>query len=140
VRDAVGAQLTPSDRDRLAQWQAGALRDLGPQTYRAALDEGRRQSLDEAVAGALDAARVAASPAIVSSPRASSLTRREQEVAALLARGLTNRQVAQALVISEGTARIHVQRVLGKLGVNSRVQVASAPQLRGHVEDATYSA
>jgi histidinol-phosphate aminotransferase len=47
------------------------------------------------------------------------------EVARLLARGLTNRQVAESLVITEKTAKNHVARVLDKLGVNSRAEVAA---------------
>jgi two-component system nitrate/nitrite response regulator NarL len=43
----------------------------------------------------------------------------------LLARGLTNRQIADALGISEGTARIHAEHVLSKLELHSRVQVAT---------------
>jgi DNA-binding NarL/FixJ family response regulator len=43
----------------------------------------------------------------------------------LLARGLTNRQIAGALVISEGTAGNYVQRVMNRLGLDNRVQVAA---------------
>jgi DNA-binding NarL/FixJ family response regulator len=62
-------------------------------------------------------------------PRASGnqsvpLTQREQQVAALVARGLTNRQIADALVIAEGTAGIHVDHILNKLGFHSRTEVA----------------
>ncbi len=53
------------------------------------------------------------------------LTAREREVAVLLARGLTNRQIAQALVIAEGTAGVHVDHILNKLGFRSRAQVAA---------------
>jgi DNA-binding CsgD family transcriptional regulator len=56
--------------------------------------------------------------------RPEALTRREQEVAALLAQGRTNRQIAEALTITEGTARNHVEHILGKLGLQSRWQVA----------------
>ena len=56
---------------------------------------------------------------------ASQLTPREREVAALLAGGLTNRQIGQALVIAEGTAALHVKRILAKLGFSSRAQVAA---------------
>jgi DNA-binding NarL/FixJ family response regulator len=52
------------------------------------------------------------------------LTAREREVAALIALGMTNRQIAEELVIAEGTAAIHVGNVLGKLGMSSRAQVA----------------
>jgi predicted ATPase/DNA-binding CsgD family transcriptional regulator len=53
------------------------------------------------------------------------LTRRERDVVALLARGLTNRQIAAALVLTEGSAENYVQRVLSKLGFNNRAQVAA---------------
>jgi DNA-binding NarL/FixJ family response regulator len=52
------------------------------------------------------------------------LTRREREVAALLARGLSNREIAEALVIGERTAEMHVSNILGKLGLASRAQAA----------------
>jgi predicted ATPase/DNA-binding CsgD family transcriptional regulator len=52
------------------------------------------------------------------------LTPRECEVAALVARGFTNRQIARALVITEGTAALHVKHILHKLGLTSRAQLA----------------
>lgn len=57
--------------------------------------------------------------------RMSSLTRREREVLALLAHGADNERIAQRLVISPETARTHVQNVLGKLGVHSRLEAAA---------------
>jgi DNA-binding CsgD family transcriptional regulator len=59
-------------------------------------------------------------------PRAKplALTRREREVAALVAQGLTNRQIAGRLVISERTAETHVEQIRGKLGFRSRAQIA----------------
>ena len=53
------------------------------------------------------------------------LTAREQEVALLVARGLTNRRIAKELSISERTAENHVGRILKKLGLHSRAQVAA---------------
>mgnify|MGYP003578558350 CR=1 FL=1 len=53
------------------------------------------------------------------------LTPREQEVVGLVARGLTNRQIAESLVISERTAEGHVERIRGKLGHQSRAQLAA---------------
>ena len=42
-----------------------------------------------------------------------------------LAGGRSNREIAEALVITEGTAEVHVKRILGKLGLKSRAQVAA---------------
>ncbi|MGV9450881.1 ATP-binding protein [Streptomyces sp. NPDC003635] len=53
------------------------------------------------------------------------LTRREAEVAALVAQGLTNRQIAEALVIAQRTAEGHVERILVKLGFSKRSQLAA---------------
>jgi DNA-binding CsgD family transcriptional regulator len=53
------------------------------------------------------------------------LTARESEVAALVARGLSNRELAEALVISESTAEVHVKRILSKLHFKSRSQIAT---------------
>ncbi|MFB7497560.1 LuxR C-terminal-related transcriptional regulator [Streptomyces sp. NPDC056161] len=54
------------------------------------------------------------------------LTAREREVARLVAQGLSNREVAERLVISKRTADTHVERILAKLGVTSRTQIAEA--------------
>jgi DNA-binding CsgD family transcriptional regulator len=53
------------------------------------------------------------------------LSRREAEVAALVAEGLTNRQIAERLVLSERTAQNHVQHILTKLGFTTRSQIAA---------------
>jgi DNA-binding NarL/FixJ family response regulator len=53
------------------------------------------------------------------------LTMREREVLALLAEGADNDAIAQALVISPQTARTHIQNVIGKLGVHSRLEAAA---------------
>lgn len=53
------------------------------------------------------------------------LSRREREVAAMVAAGLTNKQIAQRLFIAERTAEGHVERIRNKLGVRSRTEVAT---------------
>ena len=52
------------------------------------------------------------------------LTEREQEVLALLAQGMTNKDIAQELTIGEKTVKTHVSNILGKLGLLSRTQAA----------------
>src|SRR5579864_5649043 len=54
-----------------------------------------------------------------------SLTRREREVASLVAQGLTNREIAERLFIAERTAEGHVESIRNKLGFRSRTQIAA---------------
>jgi DNA-binding NarL/FixJ family response regulator len=53
------------------------------------------------------------------------LSPRERQVAALVADGLSNREIAERLVLSERTAQNHVQHILGKLGFANRAQIAA---------------
>jgi len=55
---------------------------------------------------------------------AAGLTPREREVVVLVARGQSNKDIARALFLSERTARTHVSHLLGKLGLQSRIQLA----------------
>jgi ATP/maltotriose-dependent transcriptional regulator MalT len=67
-----------------------------------------------------DLARVEARLSPEPPSRPSGLTEREVEVLRLVARGCTNREIADALVLSEHTVRRHLQNVFGRLGVSSR--------------------
>lgn len=62
------------------------------------------------------------------------LTRREREVLGLLARGLNQNEIAQALVISEKTVATHIQHILEKLGVHSRAEAVALAHRSGLVE------
>ena len=53
------------------------------------------------------------------------LTEREREVAALIARGKSNRAIADELVVGERTVGTHVENILSKLGFSSRAQIAA---------------
>jgi DNA-binding NarL/FixJ family response regulator len=58
-------------------------------------------------------------------PRPTPLTRREEEVVVLVARGLTNHEVADQLVLSERTVEAHLDHVRSKLGLRSRAHIAA---------------
>lgn len=59
------------------------------------------------------------------SARRGTLTPRERQVIALIAQGYSNREIAEALIIAEKTAEVHVSNILGKLGFSSRSQAAA---------------
>ncbi len=113
-------------------------RHLPVDRYAAVWAEGHAFTFDQAVAAALAlAAPVTPEPEEIlpPPPSAASLTRREREVAQLLARGGTDRQIADALFISVGTAGGHVHHILQKLDLQSRHQVAR--WLRTHAPQAS---
>jgi DNA-binding CsgD family transcriptional regulator len=85
----------------------------------------RRQITALAQRARLDLATVTPAPVSPTTAGASRLTRREEQVLALIGRGHTNRQIARHLFISENTVSIHVSRVLAKLCVPNRSAAAA---------------
>ena len=130
LRERAASARSRRGQHRLDQILEPARQALGEEEAARAMQSGRSLSLDEAVAAALTVAEAPPPPEdaptgpVLPRGAASVLTRREQEVAVLIARGLTNRQIAEALVITEGTAANHVVHILGKLEFGSRAQVA----------------
>jgi LuxR family maltose regulon positive regulatory protein len=64
-------------------------------------------------------------------PQADPLTERELEVLHLVARGLSNREIAQELVLAVTTVKKHASNIYGKLGVHSRIQAVARAQELG---------
>ena len=64
-------------------------------------------------------------PGLPNAPAPERLTRRERQVAVLVAQGLTNRQIAATLIVSERTVHSHVRTIMGKLAFTSRAQIAA---------------
>ena len=103
---------------------AAARAALGDQAYAAAFRRGRQMPLAQALNDAEHTRRSTRSRQ-VDAGGAGSLTLREEEIAGLLAQGLSNKAIAKSLVIAQRTAETHVENVLVKLGLTSRSQVAA---------------
>ncbi|GAA4483494.1 LuxR family transcriptional regulator [Rhodococcus olei] len=93
---------------------------LGSGAFDAAMARGRDLGLADAVAFALDEYAPSQAPL-----PPSVLTKRERQVADLVAQGLTNRAIAEQLGIAHRTAQGHVEHVLAKLGFTTRAQIAA---------------
>jgi non-specific serine/threonine protein kinase len=97
---------------------------LGDQAYAAAFRRGRQMPLAQALNDAEHTRRSTRSRQ-ADAGGAGWLTSREEEIAGLLAQGLSNKAIAKSLVIAQRTAETHVANVLSKLGLTSRSQVAA---------------
>ena len=97
-------------------------RTLGDSAFDVAVKRGARLSYDEALSYALQEDTPQDEKVVQAEP--ARLTRREREIAALVARGMTNKQIAAALVIAQRTAEAHIEHILNKLGFHSRAQIA----------------
>jgi DNA-binding CsgD family transcriptional regulator len=108
---------------------------LGDAALAAAWAEGRAMTLEQAIEHALLVEDESVAPSQGSesdlhqemrdASAASILSVREREVAALIAAGLSNRAIADALVIAPRTADTHVSNILAKLDLHSRAQIAA---------------
>jgi predicted ATPase/DNA-binding CsgD family transcriptional regulator len=118
LRNQAGLTLPARIQLKLDEKLEPARRALGP-LAETSLAAGRSLPFDTAIAEAL-----ATSPPDRSVGGAAVLSRREREVATLIGRGYTNRQIAAALVIGQGTVATHVGHILARLGLGSRSQVS----------------
>jgi DNA-binding CsgD family transcriptional regulator len=141
LHETVGSLPTPAERALREPYLTNVRSRLDEAAWEAAFAEGRAMTFEEAVEYALEYALLADKPSFVHRVPASPsiddlaiLTRREREVAALVSRGLTNRQIASELVISGYTVNNHVAKILRKLGLSSRTQISTLV-----VEDRPYA-
>ena len=103
-----------------------ARRTVSDSKFARANEEGRLLSFDEAVRLALNETPLPESVERVASTSAGDrLTPREVQVAELISRGMSNKEIAASLVISQRTAETHVEHILTKLGLTSRTQVVA---------------
>jgi len=121
VFEAVGARSSAAAA-RLDSLIAAARAALGAATVTGLVAEGARLSPHQAAHLAAESAAMSAPPGCT---WPGPLTKREREVARLVAAGLSNRAIGAQLFITEATAARHVANIFGKLGFSSRAQVVA---------------
>ena len=135
LREDFGATFSPVERHFYGPYIDAARAQLDEERWEAAWAEGQAMTPEEAIEYALaEGNEEEESPTLHTTPvpelpptdsPSGGLTRREEEVAVLVARGLTNRQISKELTLSERTVHAHVRKILKKLGLSSRTQVAT---------------
>jgi non-specific serine/threonine protein kinase len=129
IREQVGAPPSPMQRSMLDHWLVPVRQALGAEPTARAWEAGRGMTIDQAVDLAVGVTEPPTTPPNGSPQRSAQqvggLSPREREVAALLALGLSNRQIAQRLVVTERTVGAHIEHILAKLGFASRHQVGA---------------
>lgn len=144
--EELGSSMGPARSARYRRYVVEVQDGLGEEAFAAAWAEGRAMPFEDAIAAALTAEHIgggwneqpgerpgpsprrrgsAPSRPTPMDSASGGLTRREQEVAALLARGLTNREIAAELTIAERTAETHVCKILSKLSLTRRAQLTA---------------
>lgn len=114
------AALSALRQERATTMPWAALTSLAPLG-----GDGARFTIDMRAIEVLGIPVVVTQPSQSPAPSLHDLSARERQVAALLARGLSNKSIARELSISVGTVKDHVHKVLSKMGASSRSQIAA---------------
>jgi predicted ATPase/DNA-binding CsgD family transcriptional regulator len=130
IMQAVGAASVSSGPTGAlhVEYEATAREALGDNGFARAFEHGLRVGFDQALAYALGEStlpRIQPTATQRATAVPGSLTRREREVAELIMQGLSNKQIADTLVMAQRTAEGHVEHILTKLGFTTRSQVAA---------------
>lgn len=134
LSETIGITLQPIERRDYGPFIDAARTQLGEAAWEAALEEGQAMTQEEAVEYALSAQEPAPTPLPTAqatvpevSPAAQpdALTPRQKEIARLVAQGFSNRRISSELSISERTVETHIGKILKKLGLASRTQLAA---------------
>lgn len=119
------ASSYPHVRAVFGHYEDEARQALGVDRFDACVGKGAAMTAEDAVTYALSESAEATSTPHSVVPETAQLTRRETEIARLVGEGLTNKEIAARLVISQRTAEAHVEHILSKLGFRSRAQIAA---------------
>lgn len=124
--EMAGLPIPPAEPTDYVQLVARIRAALGSADYATAHAEGKRWSVAEASAYALADTDGVTVPGSAPSPSPfAALSRREHEVLPLLAQGLGNKAIADQLHVGQRTIETHVSNIIGKLGLQNRIQVVA---------------
>jgi non-specific serine/threonine protein kinase len=132
LRESIGVAFSPVEAYFFNPYIDAARARLDEETWQAAWAEGQAMTQEALIEYALSEEEEPASPTPPTAPdpeptdkQLGELTAREEEVAVLAARGLTNRQIAEELIVSERTVHAHIRKSLKKLKLRSRTEIAT---------------
>jgi non-specific serine/threonine protein kinase len=133
-----GIWAFPPIRDRHERWLGAAREAVDEETGEAAWAAGRALPLGEAVAYALEQAPTVGKP-VARDPdeHEDPLSAREREVLQLIARGRSNREIGEALFVTEHTVKYHVTSLFNSLDVTSRAEAVARAAALGLLSDGT---
>jgi non-specific serine/threonine protein kinase len=140
LRKASGIDVPEAQRQQHERSIALALEALGRRAYDESYERGVAMTIDDAVAFAVEDRLPTPAQTPAKPTTAIRLTKRELEIARLIAREMTSRDIATKLFISERTVEAHVTNMLNKLGLNSRIELARWLASVGGVEPVTPAA
>lgn len=125
LRAPVHSVIDPADQPEHERNLSALLAAMGQTAYEEAWAEGAALPLEQAIAQGLAEPQAPPTHTHAQAGPPGGLTPRERQVAALLAQGKSNREIAAALVVGSRTVETYISRILSKLGFTSRVQIAT---------------
>jgi predicted ATPase/DNA-binding NarL/FixJ family response regulator len=131
LRAALAVPLPKAEAAAVQRVEEALARVVEPRS----LDRARHDGRTMPITAAVDLAKSVGNDQLMPRRPDPPLTSREHQVAALVATGNTNRQVARSLGIAEKTAEAHVYNIMGKLGAHSRAEVATWATAEGLLQE-----
>jgi non-specific serine/threonine protein kinase len=129
LRVPLGSVIDPADQPEYSRIISVLESSLGKAAFTTLWAEGAAMQLEEVVDCALS--EPAKQSTRAEKEKFGGLTAREREVAALIAQGKSNREIAETMIVGTKTVETYVTRILNKLGFDSRVQIATWAVERG---------